>query len=95
MSYGSKHVLVSLTLYPSYLHISILDTIVYHLDIVSSSVLTYPVTARFTISFSTYTLEYWLDVFPKRKKALILCDANSAMLAYQASLAPPGIKDGP
>lgn len=47
-----------------YLHVSILDSIVDHLDVVTSSVLPNPVTAWLLADLSGDPLEDGLDVFP-------------------------------
>ena len=49
----------------SYLHVSIFDSIVDHLDVVSGSVLTDPVAARLLPDLGCDALEDGFDVFPR------------------------------
>jgi hypothetical protein len=46
------------------LHVTVLDTVVHHLDIVSSAVITDPITAGLTIGFGSNGLEDVFDVGP-------------------------------
>ena len=46
------------------LHITVLDTIVHHLDVVTSTLVTNPVTARLAVTLSSNALEDVLDVWP-------------------------------
>ena len=48
-----------------YLHVSILDSIVNHLDIMSCSILADPVAARLLANLGSDALEDGLDVFPR------------------------------
>ena len=49
----------------SYLHVSILDSIVDHLDVVSGSILADPVAARLLPDLGRDALEDGFDVFPR------------------------------
>ena len=52
-----------------YLHVSILDSIVHHLDVVSGSVLPNPVAARLLANLGSDALEDGLDVLPRLRVA--------------------------
>lgn len=52
----TKNIFHEMICFSNKLHVSIFDTIVYHLDKMAGAVLAHPITTRLAIHFSTYSL---------------------------------------
>ena len=74
------------------LHVSVLDTVVDHLDVVTRSSLTNPITTRLSLGLSSGLLWYRQLTIPDQ----LIADLRKISLMWgQAASEPPGMREGP